>query len=67
MPFIPNEGPYALIICPARELARQTYDGIMDMINGLEDMGEPRLRAFLCMGGIDVKEQVSVLRHTAII
>lgn len=26
LPFIPNEGPYGLIICPSRELAKQTYD-----------------------------------------
>ena len=26
MPFIPNEGPYGLIICPSRELAKQTFD-----------------------------------------
>ncbi len=24
MPFVTNEGPYALVICPIRELARQT-------------------------------------------
>lgn len=26
LPFIPNEGPYGLIICPSRELAKQTFD-----------------------------------------
>ncbi len=26
MPFQSGEGPYALIICPARELARQTFE-----------------------------------------
>ena len=28
MPFAHREGPYALIVCPARELARQTYEFI---------------------------------------
>lgn len=26
MPFIKNEGPYGLIICPSRELAKQTHE-----------------------------------------
>jgi hypothetical protein len=28
------------------------------MIGNLEQYGEPRLRAMLCMGGLDLKEQV---------
>lgn len=26
LPFIPNEGPYGLVICPSRELAKQTHE-----------------------------------------
>lgn len=26
LPFIRNEGPYGLIICPSRELAKQTHE-----------------------------------------
>ncbi|KAL7196143.1 hypothetical protein ACSBR1_036210 [Camellia fascicularis] len=26
MPIVPGEGPFGLIICPSRELARQTYE-----------------------------------------
>lgn len=26
LPFVKNEGPYGLIICPSRELAKQTHD-----------------------------------------
>lgn len=29
LPFVKNEGPYGLIICPSRELAKQTYDIIL--------------------------------------
>lgn len=29
LPFVRNEGPYGLIICPSRELAKQTHDIIM--------------------------------------
>ncbi len=26
LPLVRNEGPVGLVICPSRELARQTYD-----------------------------------------
>ncbi|KAF9416897.1 hypothetical protein HW555_005900 [Spodoptera exigua] len=32
MPFIKNEGPYGLIICPSRELAKQTHDIIQHFV-----------------------------------
>lgn len=33
MPFIRNEGPYGLIICPSRELAKQTHEIIQVKYN----------------------------------
>lgn len=29
LPFVRNEGPYGLIICPSRELAKQTHDIVL--------------------------------------
>lgn len=31
LPYTQGEGPVGLILCPSRELARQTYDGMMAM------------------------------------
>lgn len=33
MPFIPNEGPYGLVICPSRELAKQTHEIVQVIIS----------------------------------
>lgn len=56
MPIIKNEGPIGLIVCPSRELARQTYDVIMGYIQKLEEKKMATLRCALCIGGMDVKE-----------
>ena len=47
-----------LIVCPSRELARQTQEVIMCYIESLKKDGFPELRALLAMGGIDMREQV---------
>ena len=53
-----GEGPVGLIVCPSRELARQTHEVIMGYIQSLKQDGFPELRALLAMGGIDMREQV---------
>ena len=47
-----------LIVCPSRELARQTHEVVMGYIASLKKDGFPELRALLAMGGIDMREQV---------
>ncbi len=47
-----------LIVCPSRELARQTHEVVTGYINSLKKDGYPQLRALLAMGGIDMREQV---------
>lgn len=62
LPFVRGEGPVGLIICPSRELARQTYDGCLSMCNALKESGEyPELRSLLCIGGINMADQGDVL------
>lgn len=39
LPFVSNEGPYALIICPSRELAKQTHDIIKYYCGHLQQAG----------------------------
>ncbi|XP_033122481.1 probable ATP-dependent RNA helicase DDX41 [Anneissia japonica] len=62
MPFVKNEGPYGLIICPSRELARQTYEGIQHFVKCLEADGLPTVKTMLCIGGVSVKEQMEIVR-----
>uniref|UniRef100_A0A4W3JLY5 Probable ATP-dependent RNA helicase DDX41 n=1 Tax=Callorhinchus milii TaxID=7868 RepID=A0A4W3JLY5_CALMI len=63
LPFSKREGPYGLIICPSRELARQTH-GIIDYYcRLLEEDGSPQLRCALCIGGMSVKEQMEVVKR----
>ncbi|XP_036445926.1 probable ATP-dependent RNA helicase DDX41 [Colossoma macropomum] len=63
LPFCKREGPYGLIICPSRELARQTHGIIEYYCKLLEDEGAPQLRCALCIGGMSVKEQMEVVKH----
>ncbi|TPX71818.1 hypothetical protein SpCBS45565_g00762 [Spizellomyces sp. 'palustris'] len=63
LPFVPGEGPVGMILCPSRELARQTYDVAVGMCQALERHGKfPPLRVLLCMGGISMAEQADALR-----
>lgn len=63
LPFIPYEGPYGLIICPSRELAKQTYEILQYYIQCLQDDGFPSLRCCLCIGGTSVKDQLEVIKR----
>lgn len=54
-----------LIVCPSRELARQTHEVIMGYIAALQQDGYPELRALLAMGGIDMREQVWALQQAS--
>ncbi|KAI8817044.1 P-loop containing nucleoside triphosphate hydrolase protein [Fimicolochytrium jonesii] len=63
LPLLPNEGPVGLILCPSRELARQTYDVAQGMADALLAGGYPHIRVLLCMGGISMAEQADTLRR----
>ncbi|KAJ3076560.1 DEAD (Asp-Glu-Ala-Asp) box polypeptide 41, partial [Quaeritorhiza haematococci] len=63
LPLVQGEGPIGMILCPSRELARQTYDVARGMAESLEKLGGfPQLRVLLCMGGISMADQADVLR-----
>ncbi|CAG0879452.1 unnamed protein product [Cyprideis torosa] len=51
LPFLPNEGPYGLVVCPSRELARQTYEVIEYYCSVLKEAGHAELRSALVIGG----------------
>ncbi|XP_024365677.1 DEAD-box ATP-dependent RNA helicase 35 [Physcomitrium patens] len=63
MPLIGGEGPFGLVVCPSRELARQTYDVVEEFTAVLSEKGYPQLRSMLCIGGIDMRSQLEVVKH----
>ncbi|XP_066157096.1 ATP-dependent RNA helicase abstrakt [Euwallacea fornicatus] len=62
MPFIKNEGPYGLIICPSRELAKQTFDIIQFFCGHLRKKSMPVIRTCLCIGGVPVNEAIETIQ-----
>ncbi|KAM0938570.1 putative RNA helicase transcription factor interactor and regulator CCHC(Zn) family [Dioscorea sansibarensis] len=64
MPIRPGEGPFGLIVCPSRELARQTFEVVEQFLKPLvEEGGYPEVRAMLCIGGVDMKTQLDVVKQ----
>ena len=62
MPIQRGEGPFGLIMCPSRELARQTWEVAQHFSKSLVAAGEPELRALCCIGGSALKEQMDAIR-----
>lgn len=62
MPIVPGEGPFGLIICPSRELARQTYEVVEQFLVPLKEAGYPELRPLLCIGGVDMRSQLEIVK-----
>lgn len=62
LPFIKNEGPYGLIICPSRELAKQTADIIQYYCKHLQQNGMPEIRSCLAIGGVPVTESMDTIQ-----
>ncbi|KAG5085571.1 hypothetical protein AAZX31_19G074700 [Glycine max] len=62
MPIVPGEGPFGLIICPSRELARQTFEVIEQFLIPLKEAGYPELRPLLCIGGVDMRSQLDIVK-----
>jgi len=66
MPLTSQEGPVGLIVCPSRELARQTYDVIImyaDAIKYETVLPNPTLRVMLCIGGVDLRPQMDLVKQ----
>ncbi|BGP30410.1 DEAD-box ATP-dependent RNA helicase 35 [Rhodotorula toruloides] len=63
LPFMQGEGPVGIIMCPSRELARQTFEGLNEMARCLEQGGYPQVRSLLCIGGISMAEQGQTLAN----
>ena len=57
LPLVKGEGPVGIIICPSRELARQTYDVVLHFTSHLAAVGYPQLNTLFAIGGISMAEQ----------
>lgn len=57
LPFMENEGPFGLILCPSRDLAEQTFKDITAFKNSIEEYSRVRLNVCLCIGGISTLDQ----------
>ncbi|KAB2611482.1 DEAD-box ATP-dependent RNA helicase 35-like [Pyrus ussuriensis x Pyrus communis] len=62
MPINQGEGPFGLIICPSRELARQTYDVVEEFLHPMREAGYPEIRPLLCIGGVDMRSQLEIVK-----
>jgi ATP-dependent RNA helicase DDX41 len=51
MPLEGREGPIGLVLCPSRELARQTFEVVEYYCQALVQAGYPEIRCALCIGG----------------
>jgi len=63
MPIMRGEGPVGLVLCPSRELAKQTLDVADGFLTALRRDGHPPLRALLVIGGVEVKAQCDAFRE----
>ena len=66
LPLQANEGPIGLVLCPSRELARQTFEVVEYYLKALKEEGYPELRASLCIGGENKKAQIQTLQYYGI-
>ncbi|XP_065556215.1 ATP-dependent RNA helicase abstrakt-like isoform X3 [Artemia franciscana] len=63
MSFIYGEGPYGLIICPSRELAKQTHEIIEYFLSQLKGHHFPVIRCCLAIGGTSMSETAESIRR----
>ncbi|MBW0499281.1 hypothetical protein O181_038996 [Austropuccinia psidii MF-1] len=62
LPFVQGEGPVGIIVCPSRELARQTYEGFLAMALACAQSGQyPQIGTLLCIGGISMADQSHIM------
>lgn len=62
LPFIENEGPYGLILCPSRDLAEQTFKDICAFRDAIDRDLRIRLNVNLCIGGVSRNDQRNSIR-----
>eukprot|EP01017_Pseudomicrothorax_dubius_P006357 TRINITY_DN11797_c0_g1_i2.p1 TRINITY_DN11797_c0_g1~~TRINITY_DN11797_c0_g1_i2.p1 ORF type:complete len:408 (-),score=69.06 TRINITY_DN11797_c0_g1_i2:64-1287(-) len=63
MPIINGEGPFGLLVVPSHELAIQNFEILNTFGKALLDAGYPAIRIMLCIGGMDLREQLDQTRR----
>ncbi|CAN0009673.1 unnamed protein product [Scytosiphon promiscuus] len=66
LPVVGGEGPFGVILCPSRELARQTFDVVDYFCKHLHRGGFPELRTVLCIGGEDKRSQIDPIQKMGV-
>ena len=61
-PVVGGEGPLGVILGPSRELMSQTFELVQSLCDALAAAFQP-LRAALCIGGVDKRDQVAMFRE----
>jgi len=63
LPIGPGEGPVGIVVCPSRELARQTHEVIEELTGAIYKDGGPQIRSLLCIGGLRMRDQAAEARR----
>jgi ATP-dependent RNA helicase DDX41 len=66
LPLLSYEGPVGLVLCPSRELGRQTYDQAESFCKYFKKIMKCNLSCFLCIGGVDSKLQCNSIRRRGV-
>ena len=67
LPIAPREGPIGAILAPSRELARQTYDNVMEFCNAISKQpGYPSLLGLLLIGGESQRDQARMIEQEGV-
>ena len=63
LPLARGEGPIGIVVCPSRELARQTYEVVIHFTAQLAASNYPQLHTLFAIGGVGMQEQTAALRN----
>ena len=67
MPLVPGEGPVGIVLAPSRELARQTYEVVIEFCTALNESDQcPGIRAQLLIGGESARDQLIPFREKGV-
>jgi ATP-dependent RNA helicase DDX41 len=66
LPLVQGEGPVGLVLCPSRELGRQTKTKVVSFCKEIRKKRLCELRCTLCIGGLDSKEQTELIMRRGI-
>ncbi|KAL3797849.1 hypothetical protein HJC23_006887 [Cyclotella cryptica] len=69
MPLIPGEGPVGIVLAPSRELARQTYEVVLEFCEAIQNYNDaryPNIRCQLLIGGESGRDQLQLFRDRGV-